>query len=119
MRITLNKKAFDFAKEMIRQGKFSEKRGRADAQHAKPTSVQEDDFLQSHSWEDFGHWYLGVHHDRPQNNRARYEFPFGDFQVIHRSDLLEVQKKAHNLNFDDIANGAQELVELIDKKIQK
>lgn len=119
MRVTLNKKAFDFAKEMIKEGKFSDKRGRADAEHAKPNATQEDVFLQSHSWEDFGHWYLGVHQDRPQNNRARYEFPIGDFQEIHRSDLLEVQKKAHGLNFDDIANGAKELVELIDKKVQK
>lgn len=119
MRVTLNKKALDFAKEMIRQGKFSDKRGRADVVHSIPTSSLEDEFLKIHSWEDFGHWYLGVHHDRPENNRARYEFPIGDFQEIHRSDLLEVQKNAHYLNFNDIANGAKELVELIDKKVQK
>lgn len=119
MRVTLNKKAFDFAKEMIKAGKFSDKRGRADADHAKPTDALEEEFLKTHSWEDFGHWYLGAHQDRPQNNRDRYEFPIGDFQEIHRSDLLEVQKKAHSLNYDDIANGAKELVEIMDKKIQK
>lgn len=119
MRVTLNKKAIEFAKEMIHQGKFSDKRGRADADHAKPTSAQEDEFLKTRSWEDFGHWYLGVHNDRPQNNRARYEFPIGDFKEIHRSDLLEVQKRAHSLNYIDIAQGAQELVALIDKRTNK
>lgn len=119
MRVTLNKKALEFAKEMIRQGKFSDKRGRADADHAKPTATQEEEFLKNHSWEEYGHWYLGVHNDRPQNSHSRYEFPIGDFQEIHRSDLLAVQKKAHSHNFDDIANGAKELVELIDKKISK
>lgn len=119
MRVTLNKKAMEFAKEMIHQGKFSDKRGRADAAHAKPTSIIEEEFLKTNTWENFGHWYLGVHNDRPQNNRARYEFPIGDFQEIHRSDLLEVQKKAHSLNYGDIANGAQELVDLIDKKMHK
>lgn len=119
MRVTLNRKAFDFAKEMIRAGKFSDKRGRADAAHSKPTDALEEEFLKAHSWEDFGHWYLGVHHDRPENNRDRYQFPIGDFQEIHRSELLEVQKKAHSLNYDDIANGAKELVEFIDKKTHK
>lgn len=118
MRVTLNKKAFEFAKEMIHQGKYSDKRGRADAAHAKPTDTLETEFLKTHSWEEFGHWYLGVHNDRPQNNRMRYEFPIGDFQEVHRSDLLEVQKKAHTLNYDDIAQGAQALIDLIDKKIR-
>jgi hypothetical protein len=67
----------------------------------------------------FARWYLGAHNDRPENTRNRYEFPIGDFNLIHRSDLLEVQKKAHSDNYDDIANAAQELVNLIDKKITK
>ncbi len=119
MRVTLNKKAMEFAKQMIHEHKFSDKRGRADAEHAKPTAALEEEFLKLNSWEAFGHWYLGVHHDRPQNNRARYEFPMGDFNEIHRSDLLEVAKKAHSLNYDDITQGAQELVALIDKKSLK
>lgn len=119
MRVTLNKKAIEFAKQMIHQRKFSDNRGRADAAHAKPADAQENEFLKTHSWEEFGHWYLGVHNDRPENKRERYEFPIGDFQQIHRSDLLEIQKKAHSLNFDDIAQGAQELVDLIDKKTHK
>jgi len=116
MRVTLNKKAYEFAKEMIHQGKFSDKHGRADAKHAKPNDDQETEFLKSHSWEEFGRWYLGAHYDRPENKRERYEFPIGDFQLIHRSDLLAVKKKAHEHNYDDIADGAQELVDLIDKK---
>ena len=119
MRVTLNKKAFEFAKQMIHERKFSDNRGRADEKHAKPNSHHEEEFLKAHSWEEFGRWYLGAHYDRPENNRDRYEFPFGDFQLIHRSDLLAIQKKAHENNYDDIANAAQELVALIDKKTSK
>lgn len=119
MRVTLNKKAFEFAKQMINDGMFSDKKGSADAAHAKPTTQQEDEFLKSSSWNDFSNWHLGVHLDRPENTRNRYEFPMGDFGMIHRSDLLEIQKRAHNHNFEDIAKGAKELVELIDKKTNK
>jgi hypothetical protein len=39
----------------------------------------------------------------------------GDFSVLHRSDLLHIKKKAHEYNYDDIADAAQQLVDLIDK----
>lgn len=119
MRVTLNKKAFEFAKQMIHERKFDDKRGRADAKHAKPSDQQEAEFLKKFSWEEFGRWYLGAHYDRPENSRARYEFPIGDFNLIHRSDLLAIQKRAHEDNYDDIANAAQELVDMIDKKTHK
>jgi replication fork clamp-binding protein CrfC len=115
MRITLNKKAFEFAKQMIHEHKFSDKHGRADQKHALPTTAQEDDFLKNHSWEEFGRWYLGAHVDRPENKRERYDFAMGDFSVLHRSDLLHIKKKAHEYNYDDIADAAQQLVDLIDK----
>ena len=119
MRVTINKKAFEYAKQLIDQGSFTDKRGRADAHHAKPSTMQEDDFLKSHGWNDYSNWHLGVHIDRPENTKNRYEFPMGDFQILHRSDLIEIQKRAHSLNYPDIAQAAQELVTLIDKKIQK
>lgn len=116
MKVLLNKKAFQFAQQMIHENKYDDKRGRGDAKKAKPDTQQEDDFLQSHSWEEYGCWYLGAHYDRPENNKERYQFPIGDFEKIHRSDLLEVQKYAHENNYRDIAEAAQKLVELIDKK---
>lgn len=119
MRVTLNKKALEFAKEMIHQGKFSDRRGSADATQATPTSDQEENYIQSFGWEQFSKWYLGAHVDRPQNTRNRYEFPIGDFEHIHRADLLEIQKRAHKSDFSDIAQAAQELVEQIDKKVNK
>ena len=119
MRVTVNKKAFEFAKEMIHEGKFDDKRGQGDVARAKPNTQQEEAFIKSHGWDMFGRWHLGAHYDRPENTRNRYEFPMGDFTLIHRSDLLEIQKKAHSNNFDDIANAAQELVDQIDKKTSK
>lgn len=119
MRVTLNKKAFEFAKEMIRHGKFSDKHGRGDLKKAQLNTQQETDFLKNHSWEEYGRWYLGAHYDRPENTQSRYEFPMGDYELIHRSDLLEIQKKAHGYGYDDIDHAAQELVALIDKKVNK
>ena len=83
MRVTLNKKAYDFAKQMIHERKFDDKRGSGDVARAKPSNQQEEQFLKTHSWEEFGAWYLGAHYDRPENTRNRYEFPIGDFNLIH------------------------------------
>lgn len=119
MRVTVNKKAFEYAKEMIHKNKFSDKRGSADAKHATPTAQEEEAYIKSYGWDQLSRWYLGVHLDRPENTRNRYEFPMGDFNEIHRSDLLEIQKRAHNNNYPDIAQAAQQLVDLIDKKFKK
>jgi hypothetical protein len=119
MRVKLNTKAFEFAKKMIHEGKIDDRHGTAELKHHTPGLSQEEAYLKSHSWEEFGHWYLGVHFDRPENKKERYELPIGDFETIVRADVIAVQKKAHEYKYFDIDDAAKKLLELIDKKVNK
>lgn len=119
MRVKLNQKAFEFAKQLIHDGKIDERRGSAELKHHTPSVQQADDYIKNHSWEDFGKWHLGVHFDRPENKKERYELPIGDFQHIVRADLIAIQKTAHEYHYMDIDEAAKKLIEMLDKKIQK
>ncbi len=119
MRVKLNLKAFEFAKQLIHEHKIDDRKGTAELKHHTPTVAQEDTYLKSHTWEDFGKWYLGVHFDRPENKRERYDFPIGDFQTIVRADIIAIKDKAHEYRYPDIVEACDDLLQRIDKKISK
>lgn len=119
MRVKLNPKAFEFAKQLIHEGKIDDRKGTAELKHHTPSVAQEEEYIKTHSWQEFGKWYLGVHFDRPENTKDRYELPIGDFQSIVRADLIAVQARAHEYHYMDIEKAAKELLEYLDRKIKK
>ena len=48
--------------------------------------------------------------------KARYKFPFGNFQNIHRSALLAAKNRARQYGYGDIENAATRLLEMIEAK---
>ena len=55
---------------------------------ARPTTEQQDAFLEGHGWEEFSAWHLGLDEDAGYEDKARYGFPVGDFTRVHRSALV-------------------------------
>lgn len=119
MRVKLNPKAYEFAKQLIHERKIDDKKGSAELKHHTPTGKQQDEFLKSHPWAEYSKWHLGIHFDRPENSKESYEFPIGDFTNIVKADLIEVQRKAHEYRYMDIEQAAKELIAHIDKKTNK
>jgi hypothetical protein len=50
------------------------------------------------------------------NSKARYKFPYGDFESIHRCGLLAVKSRAHEYRYADIENAAAELLGMINSR---
>ena len=55
---------------------------------AQPTADDENRYLESHSWEEYAVWHLGLTEGANDETKARYAFVYGDFRRVHRSGLI-------------------------------
>jgi hypothetical protein len=83
---------------------------------AQPSAATENTFLESHSWDEYGEWHLGLTDDASEETKVRYGFGYGDFRRVHRSGLLACQYRAAEWRHTDIELAAHELLQLLDKK---
>jgi hypothetical protein len=83
---------------------------------AQPSAAAENTFLESHSWDEYGEWHLGLTDDASEETKATYGFGYGDFRRVHRSGLLACQYRAAEWRHTEIELAAHELLQLLDKK---
>ena len=55
---------------------------------AQPKAEAENRFLESHGWDDYAAWHLGLTEGAPDETKARYAFVYGDLRRVHRSGLI-------------------------------
>jgi hypothetical protein len=54
----------------------------------QPQAAEENAFLESHSWDDYAEWHLGLTDGAADETKARYAFVYRDFRRVHRSGLI-------------------------------
>src|SRR5215204_1584256 len=54
----------------------------------QPRADAENSFLESHSWDDYAEWHLGLTDGAADETKARYAFVYGDFRRVHRMGLI-------------------------------
>ena len=54
----------------------------------QPRADDENAFLDSHGWDDYAAWHLGLTEGATEHTKARYAFVFGDFRRILRMGLI-------------------------------
>ena len=118
MAVKLNRRAYDYAKELIEEGQFI-----SDARDAwsenQPTTQQENDFLEQHGFDDYARWHLGLNEDKPARTKGHYEFPYGDFKNVHRGGVITAESRAGQYRHFAIEQAAHRLLELIDARAGK
>ncbi len=82
---------------------------------AQPSAEDENDFLASHSWDDYAEWHLGLTDGATDETKARYGFVFGDFRRVHRTGLIACQYRAAEWRHKEIELAAHELLQLLDE----
>ena len=113
--VKLNENAFAFAKELITQGRaVVDKKNSWRVHH--PMAEEENEFIRVHGFAEYGKWHLGIDETHAEGTKARYKFPFGDFQNIHRCALLAIRSRALQYDYSDIENAAIQLTEIISSK---
>jgi hypothetical protein len=101
MAVRLNSTAFDHAKGLIAAGKFVLDE-RDDWSEHQPSAEQENQFVEEHGWAEYAKWYLGINDEAGEETKGRYEFPYGDFEKVHRCGLLAAESRAGQYKHFDI-----------------
>ena len=81
------------ARQYVLDSDWGEVQPRADAANA---------YLESHSWEQYAEWHLGLTDGATDGTKARYAFVYGDFRRIHRSGLIACVYRASEWRHKDV-----------------
>ena len=113
---TLNDRAVAHARKLIKARQFVLDSDWGDVQ---PSAEDENRFLESHSWDDYAAWHLGLTDDATDETKSRYGFVFGDFRRVHRTAIIACQYRAAEWRHKEIELAAHELLQELDKKAPK
>jgi hypothetical protein len=108
---SVNKDAVARAEELIKGRQYVLQSDWGDVQ---PRAKDENAFLESHSWEEYAAWHLGLTDDATDETKARYAFVYGDFRRVHRTGLIACQYRAAEWRHKEIELAAHDLLQLLD-----
>lgn len=74
----------------------------------------ENTFLESHSWDAYADWHLGLTDGATDETKARYAFGYGDFRRVHRSGLIACVYRAAEWRHKEIELAAHALLQQLD-----
>ena len=109
---TVNPDAVARARELIDSRQYvldsdwGEVQPGADAQNA---------YLESHSWEDYATWHLGLTEGANDETKSRYAFVYGDLRRVHRTGLIACVYRAAEWRHKDVELAAHELLQHLDR----
>jgi hypothetical protein len=113
MTVKLNRTSFDYAKSLIKKGQRVLDERDAWSEH-QPSAKQENDYLAEHGFGEYAHWYLGIDDETPEDNKAHYKFPYGDFENVHRCGVLTAESRAGQRKYYDIELATAHLHGMLD-----
>jgi hypothetical protein len=80
----------------------------------QPSAADENAYLESHSWDDYAEWHLGLTDGATDETKARYAFVYGDFRRIHRTGLIACVYRASEWRHKDVELAAHDLLQHLD-----
>jgi hypothetical protein len=81
----------------------------------QPNAAAENAFLESHSWEEYAQWHLGLTDGAKDGTKARYAFVYGDLRRLHRTGLIACVYRAAIWRHKAIELTAHDLLQLLDR----
>ena len=113
MAVKLNRTAYAYGQELIREGKVVADDRDAWSEH-QPSAADENRFIKEHGFGEYGRWYLGIDDAEDEDNKGHYKFPYGDFDKVHRCGLLAAESRAGQRKYIDIELAVAHLHGMID-----
>jgi hypothetical protein len=108
---SVNKRAVEHARRLIDAHRYVLN---SDWGRVQPRAKQQNDFLKSHSWDEYAAWHLGLTDGVSDGTKARYAFVFGDFRRIHRTGLIACHYRAAEWRHKDVELAAHDLLQYLD-----
>ena len=81
---------------------------------AQPGPEEENAFLETHTWEEYGAWHLALTEGATEETKARYGFVFGDFRRVQRTGLIACVYRASEWRHKEVELAAHELLQHLD-----
>ena len=81
----------------------------------QPGAVDQNRFLDSHSWDEYAAWHLGLTDGAKDHTKARYAFVFGDFRRIHRMGIIACHYRAAEWGHKAVELAAHDLLQHLDR----
>ena len=82
---------------------------------AQPRAAAENAYLESHSWEEYACWFLGLTDAAADETKARHAFVYGDFRRVHRTGLIACVYRAAEWRHKAIELAAHDLLQHLDE----
>jgi hypothetical protein len=108
MATKLNKRAFEYAKDLIREGRVVLDK-RDDWSEHQPTAEQENEFIRRHGIREYARWHLGIDSETSAETKGAYKFPYGDFEKVHQCAVVSAESRAGQYKHYDIEDAAAHL----------
>ncbi len=109
----VNQQAVDHARQLINARRYVI---RSRWQDAQPSTKDQNTYLKSHTWDEYGAWHLGLKVGATEGTKNLYAFGFGDLKRLHRSGLIACHYRAAEFDHKQVELAAHELLQLLDHK---
>jgi hypothetical protein len=109
---TVNRHAVAHARSLIDARQYVLRSAWNDVQ---PNAAAENAYLESHSWEEYSAWHLGLTEGASDETKARYAFVYGDLRRLHRMGLIACHYRAAEWRHKEIELAAHQLLQYLDK----
>jgi len=80
----------------------------------QPSAADQNAYLETHTWQDYSGWHLGLTEGAADETKARYAFVIGDLRRIHRTGLIACVYRASEWRHKDVELAAHELLQRLD-----
>lgn len=108
----VNQRAVTHARELIKAKRYVLD---SDWGERQPKADDENRYLKSHSWDEYGAWFLGLTDDASEETKSRYGFVYGDFRRIHRTGLIACEYRAAEWRHKPVELAAHDLLQYLDR----
>ncbi len=81
----------------------------------QPGAAEENAFLESHSWDEYAEWHLGLTDGAAEETKGRYAFVYGDFRRLHRMGLIACVYRASEWRHKEVELAAHDLLQHLDQ----
>jgi hypothetical protein len=111
-RYTVNKRAVAHARKLIDARQYVLD---SDWGERQPSANDENRFLESHHWDEYAAWHLGLTDGAEDGTKARYAFVYGDLRRVHRTGLIACQYRAAEWRHKAVELAAHDLLQHLDR----
>ena len=109
---TVNKEAVAHARRLIDTRQYVLD---SDWGEVQPHAADQNRYLESHSWQDYAAWHLGLTEGAADETKARYAFVYGDFRRVHRTGLIACVYRASEWRHKAVELAAHDLLQHLDQ----